>query len=84
MPRAKVEELAELLKDAMVPSEIALRAPVPLLKRICIAVYKLATCAEYRRVAKAFGVSITTVHRCVQKFCRTMCARKANVIFWSR
>uniref|UniRef100_A0A3Q3A0V1 DDE Tnp4 domain-containing protein n=1 Tax=Kryptolebias marmoratus TaxID=37003 RepID=A0A3Q3A0V1_KRYMA len=42
---------------------------VPLKKRVAIALWKLATGSEYRSVGHIFGVSITTVCRCVQKFC---------------
>ncbi len=42
---------------------------VPLKKREAIALWKLATGAEYRSVGHLFGVSITTVCRCVQEFC---------------
>ena len=37
-----------------------------------VALYKLATCAEYRVVAETFGVSETTVHRCVYAVCRVI------------
>lgn len=71
-----------MVKDDMAPCVVTVREPIPLLKRVCIALYKLATCAEYRGVAKAFGVSITTVHRCLHKFCRAKCSRKMDIICW--
>ena len=43
--------------------------PVSLEKRVCIALFKLASCSEYRVVGIAFGVSVTTVHRCLVSFC---------------
>lgn len=39
-------------------------------KSIAIAVYKLATCAEYRVVAVTFGVRETTVQWCVYGVCK--------------
>ena len=44
------------------------RRCVPLKKRLAIALWKLATGSEYRSVGHLFGVSITTVCRCVQEF----------------
>ncbi|XP_062403605.1 uncharacterized protein LOC134094192 [Sardina pilchardus] len=49
--------------------------PVPADKRVAIAVYKLSTCAEYRVVAETFGVSKTTVHRCVYGVCEAICQK---------
>ncbi len=57
------------LVNPLMPSH---RAPVPTEKRIAIALYKLATCAEYRVVGETFGVSKTTVHRCVYSVCRAI------------
>lgn len=42
--------------------------------------YKLASCGEYRPVAKAFGISITSVHRGLYLFCEAMYARKHHYI----
>lgn len=49
---------------------------------MCIALYKLGSCAEYSKVAVAFGVSITSVHRCLYKFCDAMAKRKHEYITW--
>ncbi|XP_008403992.1 putative nuclease HARBI1 [Poecilia reticulata] len=45
---------------------------VPLKKRLAIALWKLATGSEYRSIGHLFGVSLTTVCRCVQEFCAAM------------
>ncbi|KAL0985639.1 hypothetical protein UPYG_G00159810 [Umbra pygmaea] len=45
------------------------RSSVPIKKRVAIALWKLATGSEYRSVSRLFGVSVTTVCRCVQDFC---------------
>ena len=55
---------------------------ISLFYRICIALYKLASCAEYRVVAETFGVSKTTVHRCLYLFCNALTERKADYIKW--
>lgn len=71
-PRREVENLAELLKDELAPSDYCVREPVPLLKRVCIALFKLASCCEYRVAAEHFGVSNATVFRCINAFCVVM------------
>lgn len=42
----------------------------------------MASCAEYRNVAKAFGVSITSVHRYLYLFCNALSKRKHTYIKW--
>ena len=46
----------------MSPASVCCRKPVPTDERIAIALYKLATCAEYRVVGETFGISKTTGH----------------------
>ncbi|XP_073689375.1 uncharacterized protein [Garra rufa] len=48
--------------------DTSFRKCVPLKERVAIALWKLATGSEYRTVGHLFGVSITTVCRCVQEF----------------
>ena len=50
--------------------------------RICIALYKLASCCEYRTVASMFGVGKTTVHRYVYMFSKALCRKKNEYIEW--
>ncbi len=45
------------------------RLCVPLRKRVAIALWKLATGGEYKRVSHPFGVGLTTVFNCVKDFC---------------
>ena len=53
------------------------RRPIPTKKRIAIALYKLATCAEYRVVGdEVFGVSKTSVHRSLYAVCRAIQAER--------
>uniref|UniRef100_A0A3Q2ZAZ9 DDE Tnp4 domain-containing protein n=1 Tax=Kryptolebias marmoratus TaxID=37003 RepID=A0A3Q2ZAZ9_KRYMA len=42
---------------------------VSLWKRVAFTLWKLVTGSKYRSIAHLFGVSITTVYRCVQDFC---------------
>ena len=50
--------------------------------RVCIALYKLASCAEYRAVAKTFGVSVPTVHKYLYLFCKSLSKKKHSYIKW--
>ena len=50
--------------------------------RICIALFKLASCAEYRTVAAVFGVGKTSVQRYVRKFVHALCNIKGQYIKW--
>lgn len=43
--------------------------PIPVNKRVAIALWRLATNNDYRSVSHLFGVGIATVCRCVQEFC---------------
>ncbi|XP_034053623.1 protein ANTAGONIST OF LIKE HETEROCHROMATIN PROTEIN 1-like [Gymnodraco acuticeps] len=61
--------LCNKLRPAMERQDTAFRVCIPLKKRVAIALWKLATGSEYRSIGHIFGVSITTVCRCVQDFC---------------
>ena len=72
MSRETFGELCSALEPHLRPNTPSRRPAVPTRKRVAIALYKLASCCEYRVVAGKFGVSITTVHRCVYSVCRTI------------
>lgn len=80
LPKNQIVWLANLLRDELSPQEPCVREPVPLLKRTCIAVYKLATCSEYRVVGEMFGVSKVTVFRCVNAFSLAMSNNSSTFI----
>uniref|UniRef100_A0A672GSN4 DDE Tnp4 domain-containing protein n=1 Tax=Salarias fasciatus TaxID=181472 RepID=A0A672GSN4_SALFA len=61
MSEESFQHLCEKVRPAMEKHNTTFRACVPLRKRVAVAVWKLATNADYR--------SITTVCRCVQDFC---------------
>ena len=42
LPRQEEEQLAEMLKEELAPSDFCVRNPVPLLECVCIALFKLA------------------------------------------
>lgn len=50
--------------------------------RICIALYKLASCAEYRVVAPIFSVSKTSVYRYLHRFASGLCTVRGQYIRW--
>ncbi|XP_074527630.1 uncharacterized protein LOC141791248 [Halichoeres trimaculatus] len=65
--------LCNKLRPGMEKQDTNYRVCVPLKKRVAIALWKLATNSEYRSIGHLFGVSKTTVCRCVQDFCRAAC-----------
>ncbi|KAK7148191.1 hypothetical protein R3I93_012495 [Phoxinus phoxinus] len=75
MKRSTFLELCNAIGPLVSPAASCPREPVSTNKRIAIAVYKLATCAEYRVVAETFGISKTTVHRCVYGVCQAICTK---------
>ncbi|XP_061415051.1 uncharacterized protein LOC133347107 isoform X2 [Lethenteron reissneri] len=73
MRRATFERLCSLVAADVAPAAAFVRKPVDTRKRVAIAIFKLATGAEYRVVGKLFGVSKTTVHRYLYRVCRCVC-----------
>ncbi|XP_054632765.1 uncharacterized protein LOC129181507 [Dunckerocampus dactyliophorus] len=61
------------LRPAMEKRDTNFRVCVPVKKRVAIALWKLATNSEYRSISHLFGVSKTTVCRCVREFCLAVC-----------
>ncbi|KAG0444343.1 hypothetical protein HPB47_013904, partial [Ixodes persulcatus] len=51
---------------------LCVRPPVEVDKRVAIALYKLASCCEYRVVANQFGVHKSTVKKYVYLLCQTL------------
>ena len=50
--------------------------------RIFTALYKLASCCEYRTVASMFGMGKTIVHRYVYMFSKALYRKKNEYIHW--
>uniref|UniRef100_A0A3B1JVY3 DDE Tnp4 domain-containing protein n=1 Tax=Astyanax mexicanus TaxID=7994 RepID=A0A3B1JVY3_ASTMX len=78
MSKTTFEKLCVMIGPYVGPRISSHRPPVPTDKRIAIAIYKLATCAEYRVVGETFGVSVTTVHRCVYAVCQAIRIKLMN------
>lgn len=69
MSEATFTYLCNKLRPAMQRRNTSFRNCVPLRKRVAIALWKLATGSEYRSISQLFGVSTTTVWRCVKDLC---------------
>uniref|UniRef100_A0A3Q3BA40 Uncharacterized protein n=1 Tax=Kryptolebias marmoratus TaxID=37003 RepID=A0A3Q3BA40_KRYMA len=69
MSRETFHYLCNTMHPALHLEDTPFRMSVPLQKRVAIALWKLATGSEYRSIAHLFGVSVTTVCKCVQDFC---------------
>lgn len=63
MSRHNFCHLVAAVAPFMSPCENYVRTPVPLDKRVAMALYKLASCGEYRIVANQFGVHKSTVKK---------------------
>lgn len=71
MPRPTVEMIHRLVASDLEPAAGPIRNDtITSFKIVCIGIYALATTAEYRVIARCFGVSKTSVFRCVVKFCK--------------
>ncbi|KAK7925645.1 hypothetical protein WMY93_007955 [Mugilogobius chulae] len=62
-------KLCSIMERYMAPDDVTVRAPVPLIMRIAVVLYKLGSCAEYRVVANQFGISKSSVKKFVYMFC---------------
>lgn len=85
MTHASFLELVSLMAPAMSPRQDYVRTPVPVSKRVAIALYKMASCCEYRVVANQFGVHKSTVKKCVYMFCRKLVKHYMNkfITLWN-
>lgn len=72
--------LCARLRPAMEKQSTNFRASLPVRKRVAIALWKLATNSEYRSIGHLFGVSKSSVCRCVQDFCKAVCTLLAPEI----
>lgn len=69
MSEETFDHLCNKLRPAMELKNTNFRRCMPLKKRVAIALWKLATGSQYRSIGHLFGVSLTSVCRCVQDFC---------------
>ncbi|XP_025157691.1 protein ALP1-like [Harpegnathos saltator] len=69
MRKETFNELWFLLQPALEPKPVMLksREPLSVEKKVAVALYKLASCVEYRVVGNVFGIHKSTVKKCLYK-----------------
>ncbi|KAM9323465.1 uncharacterized protein KZ484_021555 [Pholidichthys leucotaenia] len=72
MSRETFQYVCGRLRTAMEKRDTNYRLSVPLEKRVAVALWKLATNAEYSRIAHQFGVGISTAFKCLKEFCSSV------------
>lgn len=67
MCKKTFNDLCYLLQPALEPKPLLLksREPLSVEKQVAVALYKLASCAEYRVVGNVFGIHKSTVKKCL-------------------
>ena len=65
MDRRAFFQLVDMLRDELQPAADTFVEPLPPEIKVAVAVYKYASCGEYRTIGKGFGVSKSTVCHCV-------------------
>ena len=48
------------------------RKPIPMEKRVAVALWRLATSNSYRSINKVFGIGLTSVAKIVYEFCESV------------
>lgn len=61
--------LCDKLRGELQHNENWVRKPIDVETKVGIALYKLASCSEYRIVGNQFGVHKASVYRCLKQFC---------------
>ena len=72
MTKATFEILCDDLHSSFTDMARSVREPLQLHHRFAIAVYWMASSAEYRTIANLFGVGKLTVHNCIHDVCTAM------------
>lgn len=67
MSKASFLQLCELIEKDLKPKETFLkpREPLTVQKQVAVALYKLASCAEYRVIGNVFGIHKSTVKKVI-------------------
>lgn len=67
MCKETFNDLCYLLQPALEPKPLLLisREPLSVEKQVAVALYKMASCAEYRVVGNVFGIHKSTVKKCL-------------------
>ena len=72
MTKATFEILCDNLRPSFPDQARFVREPLQLDHRVVIAVYWIASSAEYRTIANLFGVGKSTVRKCIHDVCTAM------------
>ena len=80
MTQVTFMKIVQLLNPLMAPKTNCVRAPVPLTKRVAVALNWLATGNSYYSVGQAFGVSKPAVSKFAKIFIRVMYSIKNQYI----
>ena len=72
MTKANFEILCDDLRPSFPDHARFVQEPLQLDHRVAIAVYWMASSAEYRTIANLFGVGKSTVHKCIHDVCTAM------------
>lgn len=70
--RPTFEYICNRLRKYLAPAETQVREPTSVEKQVAVALYKLASCAEYRIIANQFGISKSSVHKYLYAFCNAV------------
>ncbi|XP_060095048.1 uncharacterized protein LOC132572218 isoform X2 [Heteronotia binoei] len=72
MTQETFSEIASALKGRLLRRKTSMREPIPVEKRIAIAMWYLASGKTYREVGEKFGVGVSTVGEMLLEVCFTM------------
>ena len=72
MTKATFELLCDDLRPSFPDMARSVRESLQLDHRVAIAVYWMASSAEYHTIANLFGVGKSTVHKCIHDVCTAM------------
>ena len=64
--------LCSKLEPTLLAEEILVRQPLNVQTKVAVALYWLASSAEYRTVANLFEIGISTVFNCVHEVCNAL------------
>ena len=72
MKKETFDFVCSKLEPTLAAEDINVRKPLDVQKQVAVALYWLASSAEYRTVANLFGIGISTVHDCVHDVCNAL------------
>ncbi|XP_055918397.1 putative nuclease HARBI1 [Eupeodes corollae] len=78
MDKGSFKYICDKVSPEMPPSEYSVQEALSVEMKVAIAIYKLASCAEYKVVGNQFRVHKATVKNCVYQFGRAMVNTQLN------